>query len=97
MKHIFSLIVTGCLFGLVCFYSVQLFSYDVPEAAAVAVTTPQFTVDASSKPKLSAPAYAIFDIETGQVLLEQNSGEIHPIASVTKLFTATAILESAVP
>lgn len=38
-----------------------------------------------------AKAFAVFDLETGQVLISKNIDTVLPIASVTKLFTATVI------
>ena len=94
MKHVFSLVAAACVLSVVSLYYAQVFSYDVPEAAAVALTLPVFTIVPFAELTISAKAYAIFDIETGEVLLEHNSHQVYPIASVTKLFTATAILES---
>ena len=48
-----------------------------------------FELDVS---KLSARAFGVFDIETGEILLTHNASEVLPIASVTKLFTAAAVL-----
>ena len=43
---------------------------------------------------VTAKAYGVFDIETGELLLAHNSDSVLPIASVTKLFTAAAVLEA---
>ncbi len=44
-------------------------------------------------PELSVSAYVVFDLETGQTLLENNIDEQLPIASITKLFSAAALIE----
>lgn len=53
-------------------------------------------VSATKKPKISAHAVLIVDSETGDVLMEKNSREIQPIASITKLMVAIAVLDSGV-
>jgi len=47
-------------------------------------------------PSISAKAYGVFDIETGAVIFAFNEEAELPIASVTKLFTAAAVLKSSV-
>jgi D-alanyl-D-alanine carboxypeptidase len=46
---------------------------------------------------LSAYAYGVFDLKTGEVLYGENIDEPLPIASVTKLFTAATALEKTSP
>lgn len=58
-------------------------------ATVVLATTPVL-------PVISATAYGVFDIETGELLLSQNANTALPIASITKLFTADAILSAGV-
>ena len=69
-----------------------MFSYqsDVTVPAKPAV----FVLATNTVPTISAPAFAIFDVESGQVLVSADADTPHPIASVTKLFTAVAILET---
>ncbi|MEY3784476.1 MAG: hypothetical protein RLZZ230_798 [Candidatus Parcubacteria bacterium] len=43
-------------------------------------------------PTVTAKAYGVFDMETGELLLSQDANESLPIASVTKLFTAAELL-----
>ncbi|RJQ32018.1 hypothetical protein C4572_01610 [Candidatus Parcubacteria bacterium] len=45
-------------------------------------------------PRLSAEAYLVADAETGEIILEKNKDEKYPIASITKLMTALASLET---
>lgn len=47
------------------------------------------------KPKVSAKAYLVGDLDTGEVILSQNQDKIYPIASVTKLMTASVASEIA--
>lgn len=56
-------------------------------AAERAVVTKMVT------PAVSAKAYTVFDVTTGEILLSKDADEELPIASVTKLFTAAAALE----
>ncbi len=92
MQHAVSFVVSGLVFGSIALLYAQVFSFQ-PETVA-AVATPQFVVVSESLPVISAPAYAIFDTETGEVLASRDIDVPHPIASVTKLFTAVAILET---
>lgn len=46
--------------------------------------------------EISARAFGVIDIETGEILLSHNASEVLPIASVTKLFTAATVLEKQV-
>jgi len=50
-------------------------------------------VTGSDVPATSAFAYAITDLARGQVVLEKNAGMRRPIASITKLFTASVASE----
>lgn len=45
-------------------------------------------------PKVSARAYEVFDVATGEIIFAVNEDLELPIASVTKLFTAEAVLKS---
>lgn len=52
-----------------------------------------FIKDPSKQLKLSAEAYYVGDLDTGEVILEKNKDAIFPIASVSKLMTATVSLD----
>jgi D-alanyl-D-alanine endopeptidase (penicillin-binding protein 7) len=56
---------------------------------------PRFKFDASGAlvPDIRAEAAIIYDPKTGQVLWEQNSTDLRSIASITKVMTATVVLE----
>lgn len=62
-------------------------------APAVSAAEKSARVFSQSPPKLSARAYLITDVDTGEVILEKNSQEVLPIASITKLVTALVSLE----
>ncbi|OHA01914.1 MAG: hypothetical protein A3C11_00280 [Candidatus Sungbacteria bacterium RIFCSPHIGHO2_02_FULL_49_12] len=51
-------------------------------------------VAGAHNPVVSAPAVLAADFESGQILWEKNKDEPHPIASITKLMTALAAVES---
>lgn len=53
-----------------------------------------FIKDTSKKPTVSALSYYVGDLDTGETILEKNKDQIFPIASVTKLMTATISLEN---
>jgi len=57
---------------------------------------PRYKVDASGElvPDLRAAAGIILDVATGDVLWEENSESQRSIASITKVMTATVVLES---
>lgn len=88
----YSVAVASLLFVIGAFYYAQVFSYQT--SASTPPVAPVFVVATGTAPTLSVNSYLIFDTKTGEVLASQNLDEVHPIASVTKLFTATAILEN---
>ena len=48
-----------------------------------------FIKDVNKKPIIKAESYFVGDLDTGEVILEKNKDNIFPIASVSKLMTAT--------
>ncbi len=46
------------------------------------------TLDALPAPLVSAESYLVADIDTGDVFLEKDAGDLFPVASVTKIVTA---------
>lgn len=62
-----------------------------PEAP---VTEPLAFKLSEESPVSVAKAYAIFDLETGEILASKNIDVVLPIASITKLFTAAAVNEN---
>ncbi len=65
-------------------------------------TTPKKTTKDSSyylinknlTPQISADAYLVGDLDTGEILLEKNQNNILPIASVSKLITALVSMDT---
>lgn len=56
---------------------------------------PALQTDGSDAPMdVSARAYAIIDVASGEILASSSGDEPLPLASVTKLFTADAVLEN---
>ena len=53
-----------------------------------------FIKNPEKKPDIKAQAYFVGDLDTGEVILQKNSDKKFPIASVTKLFTATTSIEN---
>lgn len=73
----------------------QVYSFNQPtEEVTIAqtevISAPEETVLSSSL-QLSAQAYVVFNLKSGKVLLQKNEDKLLPIASITKLFTATAL------
>ncbi len=64
------------------------------EAQSAPVTEPIFTIKKDTGLLLPEAAFRVFDIETGEVLLEQDAETVLPIASVTKLVAASALLKN---
>lgn len=50
--------------------------------------------DSNSAPHISADGVLVADFETGQVLFEKNTNVSYPIASITKLMSALAAMET---
>lgn len=48
-----------------------------------------YVIEAINLPDLSAKSFVVGDLETGEILIEKNADEIFPMASVTKLMTAS--------
>jgi serine-type D-Ala-D-Ala carboxypeptidase (penicillin-binding protein 5/6) len=90
MRHLASFVVAGLVFGSIALIYAQVFSYQPDVETPI---TPVFSVTETELPTISAPAYAIYDIESGEIFASRDIDTLHPIASVTKLFTAVAILE----
>jgi D-alanyl-D-alanine carboxypeptidase (penicillin-binding protein 5/6) len=50
--------------------------------------------DPEPVPDVEAPSFVLADLDVGQVLVQKASGDIRPIASLTKLMTALLVLEA---
>ena len=83
--------------GLIVWGVSSLASAPVADSSVSEVATsdaPSFVVEENIDPNITAKAYSVFDVETGEVLLSHNIDESLPIASITKLFTAAAVLQN---
>ena len=67
-----------------------IFVYDT----GAATSAPQLLLSNTSVPAVSAPAYVVADIDTGDVYAEQDGESVRPISSVTKLMTALVTNET---
>ena len=66
-------------------------------AAAAALAAPEPAGESAASPNLASSAFLVTDLRTGEVLLERNSSQVLPIASITKVMTAMVVLESGLP
>lgn len=64
------------------------------EGSVIVSQTPPTLAVTDTIPSLEATAYAVFDVETGEILGAHNSQTPLPIASVTKLLTAATVLRT---
>jgi len=62
----------------------------VPAQNLKAVSDATYLIATTSTPEVSTDAFLVFDIESGETLLSHNEQKVFPIASVTKLLSATA-------
>lgn len=65
------------------------------EVPVVESSEPSLVVTPVEVKGISADSYLVFDLESGQTIVAHNEEEARPIASVTKLFSAIAVLEQA--
>lgn len=79
------------------FAAVFIVADNTPPVSTEAFVAPSkaVVVEELTLPALTATAYGVFDMETGAMLFASNEDAVLPIASVTKLFTAAKVLESA--
>jgi poly-gamma-glutamate synthesis protein (capsule biosynthesis protein) len=59
-----------------------------------APTSFYFIKDPNKQPEVQAESYLVGDLDTGEILLQKNKDQKFPIASVSKLFTATVSTEN---
>lgn len=98
-----SAIIIGIFFSSLLLKGVSYKQTESQKSAAIVIeslasgeTTPQyfyFTKDPSQKPKVGAGAYLVGDLDTGEIILTKNEDRQFPIASVSKLMTATLATE----
>ncbi len=83
------------------FEKIQLPQYKNNEAAIIKLVIPEVAKsqyfytnkDTNGQPKVSAKAFLVGDLNTGEVIISKNQNEKMPIASVSKLMTALVAKE----
>ena len=81
------------LVGFVGFHALTSSAqFKTPEHEAV--TSVATILEPTNVPTMHVSAWGIFDIQTGKIIAGNQIDTVKPIASITKLFTATAVLES---
>lgn len=63
------------------------------DSPITASTTESYHLSANQLPAVSAKAYTVADLETGEIILAKDEKELYPIASLSKLLTALTSLE----
>ena len=53
-----------------------------------------YVANRAAPPRISADAYLVADLDSGDILMERNSGKMYAIASITKLITALTSLDA---
>lgn len=82
----YTLVIATVITVMLAIVAVQYLTYFLPQ------NLPALT---QMSEELSTDAWGVFDPETGVLLAGENTAMQLPIASITKLFTAEAVLESA--
>ncbi|PIZ86094.1 hypothetical protein COX94_01160, partial [Candidatus Nomurabacteria bacterium CG_4_10_14_0_2_um_filter_33_9] len=101
---IISAVIIGIFFSSLIFKNIKYEKIINPsENIAIAIesltsqeTTPKyfyFIKDQNKKPKVSASAYLVGDLDTGEIILTKNQEKEFPLASVSKLMTAYVATE----
>jgi len=84
----------SALAGLFLIATVFADTTPAPVLPVVLSEAPKSFTVATSAPPVSAPSYVVFDVATGEVLVEMDPRTKRPIASVTKLMTGDVHLGS---
>ncbi|OGI89669.1 hypothetical protein A2911_02605 [Candidatus Nomurabacteria bacterium RIFCSPLOWO2_01_FULL_40_15] len=103
-----STILTGIFFVSLSFFVLENAQYrEIPQgnesiALALEGLVPEkappyhyFAKDEKKKLQVTAGAYSVGDLDTGEIILEKNPDQKFPIASVSKLMTALVLKETA--
>lgn len=73
---------------------VSIYSDSTLKPEPISTESVYITQDGTVRPKVSAEAYLVADVDTGEIILQKNKDEILPIASLTKLMTAVVSLNT---
>jgi len=105
IKHIFWILIPIIIGIFLASFAIKVIGYQKIKQANVTLNkietiennepkTFYFIKDPNKKPNVGAEAYYVGDLDTGEVILERNEETKFPIASITKLITATVSLEN---
>lgn len=87
-------LIIGKIILLVLFLGAWSWFADAAKVEYVSEAKPEITILSNTPPDLTTKAYVVLDMETGLVVAEKEADTVLPIASVTKLFTALAVLDT---
>lgn len=73
---------------------VSIYSDSTLKPEPISTESVYITQDGTVRPNVSAEAYIVADIDTGEIILQKNKDAVFPIASVTKLMTAVVSLDT---
>jgi D-alanyl-D-alanine carboxypeptidase len=103
-KQIFWILFSIAVGIFFTFYAIKIINqkFKIPTTKLEQIANPQnsapeafyFIKNPEKKPSIKAEAYFVGDLDTGEIILQKNSDKKFPIASVTKLFTATTSVEN---
>lgn len=97
------------LFSILILVDRNIFEIQNNEAAVVQLIAPEtdssktqaqyfyLNKDTNGQPKISAKAFLVGDLNTGEVIISKNQDETLPIASLSKLITAYVAMELNIP
>jgi D-alanyl-D-alanine carboxypeptidase len=73
---------------------ISIFSDSTLKPEAISTDSVYIAPDGTARPNVSADAYIVSDIDTGEIILQKYIDAPYPIASVTKLMTAVTSVEN---
>lgn len=73
---------------------ISVYSDSTLTPAPISAESVYVASDGTIKPKVSADAYIVADIDTGEIILQKDKDHAWPIASTSKLMTAVVSLEN---
>lgn len=93
--HLLYVLLTSCALFISGFGTPRLVDRDIAPMYRLSVEQIRAMSTANQLPEMTAQAYLLYDIETGETLFEQNPDLALPPASLSKLMTALLVLEQA--
>ncbi len=73
---------------------ISVYSDSLLQPAPISAESVYLAADGTIKPKVSAEAYIVADIDTGEIILQKDKDKAFPIASTSKLMTAVVSVEN---